>query len=129
LTILTAAGAVGLAAYRDAVVRAAPLLPVAFLHDDHTSVGCIACHHNFVDSTGTGSCYACHKFDPELALSMQSMFHGLCRDCHREQVEAGRNTGPMRRCSTCHVSGGIPAVSGSEPHLRPARPFRRPDSQ
>ena len=79
-----------------------PVLPVDFVHADHITVGCIDCHHNFNDETGTGDCYFCHKNDPAVASRMQSMFHEFCRGCHLEKAQAGEDGGPLRVCSDCH---------------------------
>ncbi|MCC7411912.1 MAG: cytochrome c3 family protein [Gammaproteobacteria bacterium] len=102
--IVTAAvgGAVALVLSHDAMVVRAERLPVAFDHVDHTTVGCVECHHNFVDDTGDGLCYDCHKRDPVLALRMQADFHDFCRDCHVELARAARESGPLRGCEDCH---------------------------
>jgi len=88
--------------YRDADIVAKPLLPVAFVHSDHGTVNCVECHHDYVDDSGLGTCYACHKTDPELALNMQQHFHDLCRGCHVEKRHEEEEGGPRRRCADCH---------------------------
>lgn len=90
--------------YRDETLRAKPLLPVAFDHNDHSNENCTECHHNFVDDTGEGICYVCHKNDETLALDMQDAFHDFCRGCHIEKRLADEDGGPLRRCSQCHNS-------------------------
>lgn len=103
LTLLAlGAGAAALAAWRAHWLREAPLLPVAFEHADHRTVGCRDCHHNFVDDTGDGLCYDCHKRDAALAVRIERDFHGLCRGCHLELAAAGAAHGPLRRCGVCH---------------------------
>jgi len=102
---LAAAGAIALAAivtWRGERLAAAPPLPVAFAHGDHTSVNCVECHHNFADGTGNDLCYACHKRHPEIAADTQAIFHAFCRGCHVERALAQEQTGPLRRCRDCH---------------------------
>lgn len=79
-----------------------PQLPVAFEHADHRKVPCADCHHNFIDETGGGACYNCHKLTPEIAADMEAMFHDFCRDCHVRTRTAGEDSGPLRQCSLCH---------------------------
>ncbi len=85
----------------DSIVRH-EMLPVDFLHVDHNGVGCADCHHNFIDSTGMGDCYRCHKSDESLAPVMQETFHRLCRDCHVTEARLGNESGPVRACDQCH---------------------------
>ncbi len=92
--------------YRTQLVLHAELLPVAFEHLDHTDEKCIICHHNYQDDTGYDSCYSCHKHDKTVALEIESMFHGLCRDCHIERALLGEVSGPFRVCRDCHNADG-----------------------
>ena len=87
---------------RQDMIIASPLLPVDFIHADHIDAGCIECHHNFNDDTGQGTCFNCHKTDPEVAADIQSMFHDFCRGCHLEKAVAGEDGGPVRVCGQCH---------------------------
>tara|TARA_R110001592_G_scaffold363372_1_gene685985 strand:- start:90768 stop:91115 length:348 start_codon:yes stop_codon:yes gene_type:complete len=89
-------------AWRQAALHERPLLPVAFEHIDHNTEPCAVCHHNFVDDTGGGACYNCHKLTPELVPEMEGMFHDFCRGCHVEKRAHGGDSGPLRQCSLCH---------------------------
>jgi len=89
-------------ALRQVAMSERPQLPVAFEHIDHNTQPCADCHHNFVDDTGGGGCYNCHKLTPELAPEMESMFHEFCRECHLEQRMHQLESGPLRQCSLCH---------------------------
>lgn len=79
-----------------------PLLPTLFEHADHTATQCADCHHNWVDDTGGGACYNCHKMSPEISVEMESMFHELCWGCHIEKRQEEEEAGPVRECSLCH---------------------------
>jgi hypothetical protein len=82
----------------------APLpLHVNFPHENHRTVNCVTCHHNFVDHTGFGSCLDCHRGSrPDLRQSGEATFHVFCRDCHRDLALQGSKHGPVRECSACH---------------------------
>ncbi|MEZ5560956.1 MAG: cytochrome c3 family protein [Pseudomonadales bacterium] len=91
------------------VAASGPALPLRFAHEDHQSVNCIECHHNFADRTGAGLCIDCHRQDPEISGQIETMFHDLCRGCHIERQRElaterqGRaESGPTRRCQACH---------------------------
>lgn len=88
--------------WRLEAVPVRPLLPVAFEHIDHVEEPCAECHHNFIDDTGGGACYNCHKMDPEINFEMEPMFHDYCWGCHIERAEAGEDSGPLRSCKGCH---------------------------
>ena len=81
------------------------LVAVHFPHEKHTKVACVTCHHNFVDKTGLGSCFDCHRSSrPDLTASAEATFHVFCRGCHT-QLAATRSAdphGPTRACSECH---------------------------
>ena len=79
-----------------------PQLPVAFEHGDHRTVPCADCHHNFLDETGGGACYNCHKLTPEIAANMEATFHDFCRGCHVRTRGEGEDSGPLREFSLCH---------------------------
>jgi hypothetical protein len=75
-----------------------------FPHENHRAVSCIACHHNFVDNTGAGSCFDCHRGTrPDLPQAAEATFHEFCRDCHRGLAREGGKHGPVRECSGCHA--------------------------
>ena len=84
------------------------MLPVTFAHVDHRTVSCVVCHHNFVDHTGAGLCFDCHKRDPAVNAAIEFHFHDLCRDCHVEQQALGEEAGPTRQCDACHTADDEP---------------------
>jgi hypothetical protein len=80
------------------------LLPVGFPHEKHTTVGCVLCHHNFTDKTGTGSCLDCHRSNrSDLTASAEATFHTFCRNCHAQLAATTNQHGPVRACATCHI--------------------------
>ena len=79
-----------------------PMLPVLFEHADHSETACADCHHNFLDGTGSGPCYICHKHTAEIAPAMEKMFHDFCFECHAATLAKGEDAGPPRQCSACH---------------------------
>jgi hypothetical protein len=113
LILLPAVAAVLFAGYAwhlwQADLRAArPMLEVTFAHLDHRTVNCIDCHHNFVDDTGQGLCFDCHKTDPAVNALIETQFHDLCRGCHMEQQRNGEDGGPVRQCIDCHTADEAP---------------------
>lgn len=103
IAVVIAAGSlILLGASREAMTVDREVLAVDFVHADHTSVGCIDCHHNYTDDTGQGFCYACHKEHEKIAAETEEMFHELCRDCHVEKAIEGEDGGPVRVCGQCH---------------------------
>jgi hypothetical protein len=99
---------VWLSTLRHAQIDRAPMLPVNFAHLDHQEVNCIDCHHNFVDTTGDGLCFDCHKRDPDIAPAMEQMFHDLCRGCHTQRQHDDQDAGPQRACFSCHEGDQLP---------------------
>jgi len=93
---------------QDRLRAARPMLPLTFAHADHLTVNCLDCHHNFVDDTGQGLCFDCHKTDPAINALIETQFHTLCRDCHVEKQHLKENAGPTRRCSDCHTADEAP---------------------
>ena len=80
---------------------------VNFPHDSHTSINCVACHHNFVDHTGVTGCVDCHRSQrADLPRSSEATFHSFCRDCHTQMALEGNRHGPTRACSGCHKAPG-----------------------
>ena len=79
-----------------------PMLHINFEHTAHKEVQCVSCHHNFIDTSGHGICYHCHKYHAEVAVSIEKMFHTFCRDCHMKTKTEGDAAGPVRQCGTCH---------------------------
>jgi Class III cytochrome C family/Ferric reductase like transmembrane component len=76
-----------------------------FPHEHHRSVDCVACHHNFIDKTGAGNCYDCHRSNrPDLHQASEATFHEFCRGCHLQFAqERSKKHGPVRECSGCHT--------------------------
>jgi hypothetical protein len=87
---------------------AGSMLAVSFAHIDHTDQQCVACHHNFVDDTGGGLCFDCHKTDNEVADLIEEQFHDLCRGCHEKEQLLGDDHGPTRECIACHSKDDLP---------------------
>jgi hypothetical protein len=85
-----------------------PMLEVTFAHIDHRAVNCVDCHHNFVDDTGQGLCFDCHKTDPAVTAVIEDQFHDLCRGCHETQQRLGEEAGPVRQCIDCHTADEAP---------------------
>ncbi len=85
-----------------------PMLPLTFAHIDHRQVNCVDCHHNFIDDTGQGLCFDCHKTDASVNALMEEQFHGLCRDCHVEKQRLAEDAGPTRYCIECHTADEAP---------------------
>jgi hypothetical protein len=82
------------------------LLPLDFPHVRHTSVGCLLCHHNYVDGRGSDACLPCHRSArPDLVLGAEARFHGFCMQCHLDKARAQAHAGPVRACATCHRTG------------------------
>jgi predicted CXXCH cytochrome family protein len=88
-----------------------------FPHENHRTVNCITCHHNFVDKTGFGGCYDCHRSArADLPQAAEATFHEFCRDCHSALAQEQSKHGPVRACSGCHVDAAAAAVlSNSTP--------------
>ncbi|MEM7100656.1 MAG: cytochrome c3 family protein [Pseudomonadota bacterium] len=81
------------------------MLPVTFAHADHTHETCVTCHHNYVDDTGSGLCFQCHKTDPQVGELVEQQFHEFCRGCHIDNLIADKNFhGPIRACKGCHTA-------------------------
>jgi len=85
-----------------------PILPMTFAHIDHTTVGCIDCHHNYVDDTGGSQCMYCHVTNEEVWPLLEVQFHDLCRGCHEEKSALGETGGPPRQCIGCHLADDAP---------------------
>lgn len=89
--------------YRVHLAPEQPLLAVVFDHADHQATACALCHHNFVDNTGGGTCYNCHKYAADITADMETMFHNFCFGCHVNTRLEGEESGPMRECGGCHT--------------------------
>ena len=104
---LLGAGAL-LSDWQAAARAGAQLLPVTFAHRDHDAVSCIACHHNYVDDTGQGLCFDCHKTDTSVNALVETQFHELCWGCHVSEQALGNDFGPTRQCIDCHEADDNP---------------------
>lgn len=93
---------------QDALRARAPMLPVTFAHATHRGVSCIACHHDYLDDSGKGLCFDCHKTDPAVSALVEAQFHELCMGCHVEKQALGEDGGPTRRCADCHTADEAP---------------------
>ena len=85
-----------------------PILPMTFAHADHTTVGCIECHHNYVDDTGGDNCMHCHVVNEDVWPLLETQFHDLCRGCHEDESALSEAGGPARRCDACHLPDSAP---------------------
>ena len=85
-----------------------PILPMTFAHLDHTSVGCIDCHHNYVDDTGGEPCMICHVTNADVWPLLEEQFHGFCRGCHEDLAATNDDGGPPRQCMGCHLAEELP---------------------
>lgn len=85
-----------------------PILPMSFAHEDHVTVNCILCHHNYNDDTGGGPCMNCHTTNRDVWPLFEQQFHDLCRSCHAEKAALGEAGGPPRRCIDCHRGDELP---------------------
>ena len=108
LTALAAAGGYAWSLWQKQLRAERPMLDVTFAHIDHRPVNCVDCHHNFIDDTGQGLCFDCHKTDPAVNALIESQFHDLCRGCHLDHQLAGEDGGPVRRCIDCHTADEAP---------------------
>jgi hypothetical protein len=101
LGVLTLPGAAS--TLRRTPVARQTLLPLDFPHVRHTTVGCLVCHHNYVDGRGSDACLSCHRSArPDLVLGAEARFHGFCMQCHLEKTRARLHAGPVRACASCH---------------------------
>lgn len=85
-----------------------PILPMTFGHSDHVTVGCVDCHHNYVDDTGGEPCMYCHVTNPDVWPLLEEQFHELCRGCHAKLAAEGADGGPPRQCVGCHLADDLP---------------------
>lgn len=89
---------------RESPVPRVAALAVDFPHGKHATIACVACHHEFVRPSGTGTCYGCHRSDrPDLPRGAEALFHAFCLGCHRDPPAAGARHGPVTGCLSCHA--------------------------
>jgi nitrate/TMAO reductase-like tetraheme cytochrome c subunit len=96
------------------VLRGKNMAPVSFDHAAHMSLerGCIACHHESKNQKPSVNefekCGECHT-QPATApvtTNWTNAFHnvsatkGLCIDCHKDELKAGKQA-PVQ-CKQCH---------------------------
>lgn len=92
------------------LARASPL-KVDFPHDKHREVNCVECHHNFIDRSGSGGCFGCHRSARiELRVGAEARFHDFCLGCHRDPPPAFEHHGPVTGCATCHLPNSRPGA-------------------
>jgi predicted CXXCH cytochrome family protein len=90
-------------ALREPFVSRQERLALDFPHDKHRSVNCIACHHDYVDRSGQGSCVSCHRGGrAPLRVGVEARFHDFCLGCHRDPPAYLAGQGPVTGCDTCH---------------------------
>lgn len=106
--LLSVWGLLALRDYQQTARAQADFLPVTFAHSKHQGVNCASCHHEFIDDTGRGLCFDCHKTDPTVNASIEVQFHELCWGCHVEKQAAGEAHGPTRQCISCHAADNDP---------------------
>jgi predicted CXXCH cytochrome family protein len=105
LLALTSGGAA--LALREPFVRRSEPLVLGFPHDQHRSVNCIRCHHNFTDRSGQDSCISCHRSGrAAIRVGAEARFHDFCLGCHRDPPGYLAGHGPVTGCTTCHGAVG-----------------------
>lgn len=87
--------------------------PMKFNHEKHIAddIACIECHHVYENGKNVWHqgdvvqpCCACHKKKTENKVpSLEKAFHDNCRDCHRDLHKEGKESGPYRKCTDCHI--------------------------
>jgi hypothetical protein len=88
---------------RAAVLPRSQPLPLSFPHEKHTAVNCLACHHNYIDKTGHGTCISCHRGSGrDIKVAIEPRFHSFCFDCHRDPGKPFKKHGPIAGCEACH---------------------------
>ncbi len=85
--------------------------PVTFLHKMHSElddVKCTTCHHTTQGGSEPEDCHNCHKPQAAHGEAPKSIeaFHTRCRGCHQYTVDSGKNAGPVKKCTLCHMKSG-----------------------
>jgi predicted CXXCH cytochrome family protein len=92
------------------MARATPL-KVDFPHDKHREVNCVECHHNFIDRSGSGGCFSCHRSARvDLRAGAEARFHEFCLGCHRDPPPGFEHHGPVTGCAICHLPKSRPTA-------------------
>jgi len=88
--------------------------PVKLSHKKHHAdykVACAECHHVIKDGKNVWKegdkvqkCSACHNPEKKEGnvLKLNNAYHNNCKDCHKALEEAGKPTGPFKKCNDCH---------------------------
>jgi len=88
--------------------------PVKFTHKKHTvdfKIACTECHHVIKDGKNVWKegdkvqkCSECHNPEKKEGdvLKLNAAYHKNCKDCHKALQEAGKPTGPFKKCNDCH---------------------------
>jgi hypothetical protein len=100
--------------------------PVVFPHSTHFQFACNSCHHDWDQVSPVEGCAAdgCHEklwasppdtisLDKKRIKSLTGAYHKVCRDCHRNELEALNNQGMSTKqamsrftapiaCDECH---------------------------
>ncbi len=88
---------------REPFVQRSERLVLDFPHETRRAVACVACHHDFADRSGSGSCVGCHRSSrAEIRVGAEARFHDFCLGCHRDPPAPLSGHGPVTGCSTCH---------------------------
>lgn len=92
------------------------------LHDQRTGGKCDTCHHaskaEKPETRPYQACRDCHTKPPAAPVktSRQAAFHnssaqsGVCIDCHKKEVAAGKK--PPLKCAECHKREAKPVAGG-----------------
>jgi len=88
--------------------------PVKLTHKKHSTdykVACTECHHVIKDGKNVWKegdkvqkCSECHNPEKKEGnvMKLQNAYHKNCKDCHKALEEAGKPTGPFKKCNDCH---------------------------
>jgi len=88
--------------------------PVKFTHKKHNvdyKIACTECHHVFKDGKNVWKegdpvqkCSECHNPEKKEGnvMKLNNAYHKNCKDCHKALQEAGKPTGPFKKCNDCH---------------------------
>lgn len=80
-------------------------------HAVEYKLACTECHHVYKDGKNVfqegqpvEKCSQCHDFEKKQgnAKKLQLAYHNNCKNCHKALGEAGKPTGPFRKCNGCH---------------------------
>ena len=114
-------------ALREPFVARSARLALDFPHDRHRAVGCVTCHHDYIDRSGQGSCVSCHRSGrADLKAGPEARFHDFCLGCHRGDAAAyPRGLGPVTGCDTCHGTARAAPLSFGAPPSPPRRGVSR----